>query len=184
MSDEHFAEDDPLAGGLGQLPAAAFDAPRAPDEVRAAIRRRTSALVRTRPRRMRVAAACAVIVAYVAGAATVLLVPGAPSEAPARSVQLPEKEAVSATAGLRDPAKVRARVFDASRGEQIRLLTLAGDMYLSERHDIEQALDCYRQVLELMPLSQPMAVGPDDSWLFASLKLARKQETDHERTQT
>ena len=191
MVDESWRELEPLASGLEDLPPGAFDVPRASDELRAAVRRRTSSIVRSRPRRFRLVTVCGVLAAYVAGMGTVLAMGALPDRQAPVSVtavaQAPQVEVspVAVAAPLaQDPQALLARVWEANRAEQIRLLTLAGDAYLAERGDVARALDCYSQVMELTPRSQPVKLLPQDTWLFASLKLARIEEVSHENTRS
>lgn len=60
----------------------------------------------------------------------------------------------------------------APREKQLRLLALAGDRYLFNQADVESALDCYRQVIELTPAGEREPPQPEDSWLLAELKTA------------
>jgi len=205
MSGDHLNSDS-LAEGLEGLPPSAFGCPEAPPELREAILRRTRAAVRRRPRRRRLLATVAVAAAYSAGLGTAVLwsgaatgpvpfvtaepasdvAPAATSLAPVR--ELTATDAASAPADERpaSPRALLARVPDAAPAEQVRLLTRAGDRYLTDYGDVQRALDCYRQVLELTPRSQPAALGSGDTWLLTSLKLARlspqthNQEVSHE----
>jgi len=191
MADESWRKQEPLASGLEGLPLGAFDVPRASDELRAAIRRRTSSIVRARPHRLRVIAVCGVLAAYAAGLGTVLAMGALPEQhAPADTAavaQTPQPQVPATAAGpaaAQDPQALLARVWEANRPEQIRLLTLAGDVYLAERGDVARALDCYSQVMELTPRSEPVKLLPQDTWLFASLKLARIEEVSHENARS
>lgn len=183
MSGNHLDSEGPLAEGLETLPPY----PEVPDELRDAILRRTSATVRRRPRRLRTLAACVVAVAYAAGLGTALLWSDA-DVAPAPLVAAPAPEiapvipAVAAVERTREnPQALLARVPDATPPEQVRLLTQAGDRYLTDYGDVTRALDCYRQVLELTPDSQPVTLESSDTWLLTSLKLARwGPQTNHQ----
>jgi hypothetical protein len=68
------------------------------------------------------------------------------------------------------PEELRRRVAGAPRPEQIRLLRLAGDRYLFGQADLDGALDCYRQIIELTPRGELARQQTDDSWLLAELK--------------
>jgi len=64
----------------------------------------------------------------------------------------------------------------AERAEAARRFRQAGDSYLLDRADYRGALRCYRNFLdEADPADR--AVAADDTWLLASLKRAREQET-------
>jgi len=183
MSGHHLDSEAPLAEGLETLPPY----PEVPDELRDAILRRTCATVRRRPRRLRTMAACVVAAAYAAGLGTALLWPGADGP-PAPLVAAPAPEvapvipAVTAVdAASASPQALLARVPDAAPSEQVRLLTQAGDRYLTDYGDVARALDCYRQVLELTPDSQSLTFEASDTWLLTSLKLARlSPQTNHQ----
>jgi negative regulator of sigma E activity len=163
MSD--LDEQEPLMEPSEKLCAEMLARPQAGREFREALLERTCAAVRSRPRRRRLLIACCVCLAYVAGIATVTLWTRGPTQAPETDItQIAQTETLAS--GPDEPESLLARVPEVSRSEQIRLLA--------------RALYCYRQVLELAPSSQLVAVDQDDSWLLASLKLARIQETTHE----
>ncbi|NIA13184.1 MAG: hypothetical protein GWP08_03815 [Nitrospiraceae bacterium] len=189
----HTGDDEPLVDGWSEMPPEAFAVPPAPAALREAVLRRTSGVVRGRPRRMRLLALCAVAVAYGAGLLTNTAMLDGREAAPAPVAQaIPAAGGVQpvaaeqppgggpSTASTTDPRALLALVADATGEEQLRLLTRAGDLYLSERGDVARALYCYRQVLELTPLSEPVPLESGDTWLLTSLKLVRIQETSHE----
>lgn len=76
-----------------------------------------------------------------------------------------------------DPQQLRASVADASPRERIELLQRAGDLYLNRLADVQSALDCYQQVLELLPVDERAKPKRNDSWLLAELKLAYSVDT-------
>jgi len=177
MSD--LDERESIMEASEELCAEMLARPQAGREFREALLERTCAAVRSRPRRRRLLVAGSVCLAYVAGLATVTLWTRGPAEAPGTwATQIAHTETLVDTPD--EPESLLARVPEVSRSEQIRLLSRAGDLYLAQRDDVERALYCYRQVLELTPNSQLLAVDQGDSWLLASLKLARIQETTHE----
>ena len=193
MSGEGSEESEPLLEGTEALPQGAWDLPHVSAELREALLRRTSAMVRGRPRRWRALMVCTVAAAYVAGVGSVVWWPRAADTAgmPVTTAQNPPLTGPQATekpvavgAASVDPCDLLARVASAPRDEQIRLLRQAGDLYLSQWDDVAGALYCYRQVLELMPASQPITLESSDTWLLASLKLARIQETAYENTRS
>ena len=177
MSD--LDEQEPLMEPSEKLCAEMLARPEAGREFREALLERTCSAVRSRPRRRRLLVAGCVCLAYMAGIATVTLWTRGPAEAPGTwATQIAHTETLVDTPD--EPESLLARVPEVSRSEQIRLLSRAGDLYLAQRDDVERALYCYRQVLELTPSSQLLAADQDDSWLLASLKLARTQEKSHE----
>ena len=173
MANNQFEEHEPLVRGLPALPRGIFDVPRVSPELRGAILVRTSKAVRTRPRRLQMLAACAVTAAYAAGAITVLLAPG---KAPAPGAQF---EVAAQMPLEQNPQDLLTQVPQAAPEEQVRLLTAAGDLYLTQWDDIESALSCYKEVLERTASAQPPKLKASDSWLLASLKLARLQEKSY-----
>jgi hypothetical protein len=80
------------------------------------------------------------------------------------------EDAQAENLALLSPDELRRRVAGAPRPEQIHLLRLAGDRYLFGAADVESALDCYRQVIELTRPSDLTKRESDDSWLLAELK--------------
>ncbi len=178
-------DDEPLLGELGVLPDEAFSLPQASPEFRAELLTQTSKVLRGRTRRRQALAACVVCLTYTAGIATVLLWRGTPAETPASgSVNEPAKALQTELKSPLDddPRALLARVPDVSRTEQIGLLTKAGDLYLTQRNDVERALYCYRQVLELSSMERPIRVDRNDTWLLSSLKSARIKETTNEKS--
>ena len=77
----------------------------------------------------------------------------------------------------RSPAELELEAEQiAERAEAARRFRAAGDRYLLDRADYRAALRCYRNFLdEADPADR--AVAADDTWLLASLKRAREQET-------
>jgi hypothetical protein len=84
-----------------------------------------------------------------------------------------EAQTTSAGDSSDDPWQLRQQVANASPSQRIQLLRRAGDLYLTNSLDVESALNCYRQMLELSPRPAQASVDPDDTWLLAELKLAR-----------
>lgn len=155
--------------------------PKPPENLRATVLAQTSRVVRRRAwwRRARLASGWGL--AYAAGIATAWLawpreaarpMPAAPQPATAKQVaaaheaQNPAEENLSALS----PEELRRRVPGAARSEQRRLLRLAGDRYLYGAANVEAALDCYRQVIELTPRAELGRHDADESWLLAELK--------------
>jgi hypothetical protein len=75
---------------------------------------------------------------------------------------------------LIDPSELVRRSETASSEDRVRLLKQAGDLYLSDRYEIEKALQCYRRALDSLPQSMQMRVEPGDTWLLAALKDSRR----------
>ena len=84
---------------------------------------------------------------------------------------VPSSSASSSISGLdEDPWVLRQQVATAPPKERILLLRRAGDVYLLNLGDREQALHCYQQVLELSSPREWAQFDPTDSWLLADLK--------------
>ena len=172
MSDT--SDREPLLEGI-EWPSR----PAASEGLRADILAKTTRLVRRRARRRRWGIVAGWGLAYAAGMATVWF--GRPREnqpeasrAQTITTQVaanvaPDEAPIDNLATL-SPEELRRRVAGAPRPEQIRLLHLAGDRYLFGAADVESALDCYRQVIELTPPSDLAKRESDDSWLLAELK--------------
>jgi hypothetical protein len=173
MSDTSDAE--PLLEGI-EWPTT----PTPSENLRADILAATTRLVRRRSRRRRWGVVAGWGLAYAAGIGTAWF--GRPSEnRPEASYPQtvgPTQIAANLTTGEKEvedvavlsPDELRSRVAGAPRLEQIRLLRLAGDRYLFGTADVESALDCYRQVIELSPPGDLVKRQSDDSWLLAELK--------------
>lgn len=157
--------------------------PTPPDGLRAEVFEQTNKLVRSRARRRRWRLAASWGLAYAAGIATAWLAwPRDHAPSAARLQHAARIDQVAATGAPRklpaddvdalSPQELRRRVAGAPRPEQIRLLRLAGDRYLFGAVDLEAALDCYRQVIELTPQAELAKHESDDSWLLAELKLS------------
>ncbi|HVX12959.1 MAG TPA: hypothetical protein VHC22_17380 [Pirellulales bacterium] len=180
-----------------ELPLEGMDWPcvTLPDAgLRAALLEKTGRLVRRRARHRRLRQGAGWALAYAAGIATAWFiwshepanVPRAGEQATARSEPIPPAEnpaaaprrvaAATPRPGETDdlsslsPEELRGRVAGAPRPEQIRLLRLAGDRYLFGQADLDAALDCYRQIIELTPRGELARQQTDDSWLLAELK--------------
>lgn len=154
--------------------------PTPSEDLRAELLATTTRLVRRRARRRRWAVVAGWGLAYAAGMATVWF--GRPVESRPEASTLPAASTTQVAANVAagetqvdnlaaiSPEELRRRVAGAPRPEQIRLLRLAGDRYLFAAADVESALDCYRQVIELTPPSDLATRESDDSWLLAELK--------------
>ncbi len=188
MTDPH-AEQEPLLPGIDASKSSWPESP-VPATLRAELLDRTTMLVRSRARLRRLRTACGWLAAYAAGLATAwIAVPhvGPAALDAARHAVVAQIDHPRATQredvaghepddeGNLPPEELRRRVADAPRPEQLRLLRLAGDKYLFGRADVDNALDCYRQILELTPHERRAAVESDDSWLMAELRLADQE---------
>ena len=172
--------------------------PSAPEAAvfRTALLAQTTSLVRRRARWRRVRRMATICLAYSAGLLTMFAIarlpsatrekplamrPGSgesrlsPSAKPRSSDhaarEQPRPKPADELASL-SPAELRRLVPRAPREKQVRLLALAGDRYLFNQADVESALDCYRQVIELTPAGERAPPRPEDIWLLAELKAA------------
>jgi hypothetical protein len=59
------------------------------------------------------------------------------------------------------------------------LYVQAGDRYLGEDGDVQSAVRCYGQALNLDDPAV-LAIDPKDNWLLMAIKDARKKEKRHE----
>lgn len=174
--------DEEVQDKLRSLGKDAFDVPTLSDALRDDILARTSRRVRRKPARKRMMAIGCMVAMYVAGALTVML--GRSETTPRMLVPPTAKVTVPAEAPSKPspptPEQLLARVPGAGHDEQMRLLREAGDIYLNNYVDIDRALNCYRQVLELGSVYGQPPSNPDDTWLFASLVSSARKETRDE----
>jgi len=158
MRDLHSNDDDLLGDGT-ELPEGSFDLPCLPQGLREAVFARTAREVRRRAGRRRLLAVACLAGLFIAGVATGLTVRGAaggPEKAALPPLDVTEKRPRAGAergdpGGLpaaSDPRSILTAVPDAPAGERPRLLREAGDRWLA-LGEIEMALDCYRQVLEV-----------------------------------
>ena len=91
--------------------------------------------------------------------------PNEPNSSESKAEDRQQAQVITTT--VSDPLELRRRVLDASHEERIKLLSEAGDIYLG-RNQLEEAVNCYRQVIELT--AERPVIEPDDSWLLAELK--------------
>jgi hypothetical protein len=173
MSDQ-FDEDEPLLAGMNEWPADLFAEP--PADLRAAVLARTSAIVRRRVLWRRAALACSLMMAYLAGVATEPLWraanPALTRSAPAPVPQpAPTRELAPTPEPVPEP--VEAAVPDLSTiAQSISSLRERGDRMLNERGDISGALQCYGELLALLPDQERTQLRAEDSWLLVELKRA------------
>ena len=148
------------------------------------------AVVRSRRRRRHLGTLAVFLTVYAAGLGTALLfstesaAPLASSPAPVLPVPVPraspahtDKSATTAAEVALVPREILRQVRGAPPDEQRRLLKLAGDAYLTSHADIDNALYCYRQLLELTTPERKGISVPDDSWLLVALKQDRPINT-------
>jgi len=188
---ERFDEDEPLLEEGGLSPEA-WRTLLAPAGLREALLALTSAELRARARRRRTLFAGAVAAAYAAGLATAFVILGGlpESEGPVPAVsETAHEESVPETAPahpvfssdmLNDPEQFALLLARSPREQQVALLKTAGDTYLNEFGEVEQALHCYRRLLSIEPPVGDTQSNLDDTWLLRSLKQARLQEEHHE----
>lgn len=180
--NENADDAESLLHGLKDAPDCFSAQP--PEALRVALLASTLAAVRRRSRARRLGQLAVAALAYAAGLATMYAVlsrDDQPAQKPSQAVvAAPQTESTRPQAetpvprvevAALSPAELRRMVPGAPRARQIRLLELAGDGYLYGA-DVEAALDCYRQVLELTPREDLGPPDPQDSWLLAELKLS------------
>ena len=163
----------PLLEGLEELPQGSLQLPEAPPGLQAKVLTQTAVVVRSRRRRRHVKTLALFLVVYTAGVGTAVLLQSQASGPDHLSRPDSTRDAEVALA----PAEILREVPTASPSEQRRLLKLAGDSYLSSHADVERALYCYRQLLELTPTERKGLPKPDDSWLLVALKQDRSIDT-------
>jgi len=180
MEEDRDEDDAPLIDGMPELPGGSFRLPRAPAGLRETVLERTTRAVRARRGRRRLAVAVALAVAWAAGAGTTRLLDvidgrRARDLAEAPRAPAPSRAIEAAADAVLDPQAILRQVSRAPMEDRIRLLKQAGDAYLLARGDLEKALDCYRQLLELAPEAR---TRPDDgdTWLLAALKQGQTNE--------
>ncbi len=164
-------EDEPLLEGCegpGDLPRGIFEVPTPPEGLREAVLKRTLGVVVARRRRRRFGMVLGLVLVYSAGILTTRLFPAKVMELPGARPVARETSVASITPA--EPADLLRSVIDAPPEERPRLLREAGDLYLSARGDVESALHCYRQVLELSKPSERRRPEAGDTWLLAVLK--------------
>ena len=132
-----------------------------------------------RRRRVAVALAAAAIMLAIAGVLFIVQrggTPDRPVEPPNRIVvQTEVRENLAADL----PGAVIERIGETSAPEQrAALYRRAGDRYLEEAADPQDALRCYTQALD-DGSEADLNVSADDSWLLMALKIDRKKEKKH-----
>ncbi len=182
MTAQEPSEKDDLAGLFELRPAAGgFAAMQGFDADRATLAR-TLAIVRRHGvrRRLRFGASllALVVAAFLAGRST------APALAGSRPATDPAPE--HSFAGRGAPASPAVPEIEAEPapgallgmdlGAAAAVLKQRGDRLLNERADLDGALDCYRQHLEIVVATRSLRAAADDSWLLAKLKDARLKE--------
>ncbi len=185
-----FDENEPLLE-TGELLPDSWRLPPAPEGLRDDLLAQTSAAVRAKARHTRFMLAGAVAAAYGAGLVTAFLALGGVRDdrehAPVVSnlthqvtMEAPEPELPAASYDmLSDPEQFALLLARSPVEEQIGLLKTAGDRYLNEFGNVEQALNHYRRLLSIEPLEDGTRTSFDDSWLLRALKQARLQEEHH-----
>jgi len=178
MDHQNNENTDPLIEGFESVPAEAFNLPKAREGLKDSIFSQTCQVVRARAIRRRFMILGVVAAAYIVGVTTTFLwketfdLMDGDSQVSKRSVDDEIKDGSSPI--YIEPSELVSRSEQASTTEQFRLLKQAGDLYLSEKCEIERALNCYSKALDSLPQSMQMEVNPDDSWLLAALKDGRR----------
>ena len=131
---------------------------------------RTARLVEVRARRRRWArrgiAGVAAALLFASGFASARLLdeeqgPGGPQ------VALPSRDGSSAPPGV--PEEIRRQVPLAPAAERRDMLLRAGDAYMA-RGDLQGALECYKQVMELDGAAPRSSAETADAWILAALR--------------
>jgi len=180
MDDTNRNEYEPLIEGLEDLPEDSFRFPQPSEDLRRSVFDRTIRIVRSRARRRHFITVTLVAAAYLGGITTAfLLTETAVRNGGNRDAVVSSRsgnEGTTPTYGnvITAPSELEQRAESATPNERIRLLTRAGDLYLSLQYDVDKALGCYRRALNTMPASRQTVVEPDDSWLLAALKDSRR----------
>jgi hypothetical protein len=181
MQESHDPRDDPLDAVLGA------GGPAADDELRRAVLRQTTGLIRGRRRRKRCILAAGLLACYLAGGLTVTFWhTGGTTQRPLSD--LPTTAAVPRPPDvLRPPPPGPA----GSNGPQVAATKLdgyerwrrAGDQDLRQSGDISQAVRHYARALVAASDEQRAIVPDRDNWLLMALKDARVKETRHAQPQ-
>ncbi len=158
----------PLLDGLASLPPDGFENPQSAEGFQDALFARTVRVIRSRSQWKRVRLAVALVAVYIAGFGTSQFLGVKAVEAPAAVTV--ESTVVSRVHVPADPVAVLRRVHTTSFAERPGLLKQAGDEYLLASGDLEGALHCYRQFLEIASDDERTRPEPGDTWLLASLK--------------
>jgi hypothetical protein len=172
MNDDLDPTPDPLNDIMaGRAPIVASDS------FRQTLLRQTRGVVRRRRMVRRAGFVGLMIVVFSAGALTMRWVqPPLPAETPLasnESISLPTNP-IAPEVAVASPLALEWQAID-STDRRADLFRQAGDRYLTELGDMEGALRCYRNVLDL-GTSEDTAIRPDDSWLMISLKQAKLKE--------
>ncbi len=144
------------------------------DALQSALRQKTTHLLRRRRRLRYLAVAGMAAACYVAGLATMWLLP------PRTVTIIQEPAAGLAKAEPENPApqpdrpEVHEMLAQANPDQRSTQLRIAGDLYLQQRQDYAAALRCYTASLDA---GGPAAleVQPEDSWLVKAIKKDRRK---------
>ena len=152
---------------------------------------RQAVFARTRPvlRRRRVvrqfAYAAAVAASFALGFLVLRLVSRPnPSPQPNETVQQlpsPQRAEEPPAPVAAEPALVREWQAFESEDHCSELYREAGDLYVAEENDLQSALRCYTNALD-MGTKQDLTISADDNWLLMAIKDARQKESDHAKT--
>ncbi|HYV36461.1 MAG TPA: hypothetical protein VE988_12190 [Gemmataceae bacterium] len=158
-----------------------------PEGLQIALRQKTTRMLTRQRWLRRLALAGAAAACYVAGLATMWLIP--PRTTIIQSEPPPNPPVVIVEKQIEQPLVVdvnqpeKAIVYEWKAHDEPNNRAAnffkAGDLYLVQENDAEGALRCYRQALDAGGL-QALELTPDDTWLVSALKNARLKERIHE----
>jgi hypothetical protein len=154
------------------------------DGLKAAMRLRTTRVLRGRRLVRQLALVGLAAACYLAGVATMWFLPPqltAVADAPAKTVVIAENK-IEPSPQEKPPERPEIYEFEAQTAppsERYAQLRKAGDIYLEQAHDYASALRCYRQAFDAGG-EQALAFSTDDNWLVMAIKNARKKEKDNE----
>jgi hypothetical protein len=151
------------------------------ESLKAALRERTTQLVRRRLWRKRALLAAALAACFAAGMATTwwLLPPAEVAQEPqpvvAEKKDEPKPQPKAEAPAMPRTAAVVERQARAQPDSRVANLRQAAKLYLAEDQDYAAALRCYTQALDAGG-PEALAPSPDDDWLEIALKNARHKE--------
>jgi hypothetical protein len=182
MSDNSVPDPDPCDNLLAPV-----SCPDDTADLRQALLRRTTRVLRRRRLIRRVGLVAALAACYFAGVLTMyLLTPSAavtvpvvvyvhPSE-PSAPKTLPQPQEMRAT--MPAPTVEHWAARTEAPPERSQLYRQAGDRYMQEENDPASALRCYTKALDAGSPADT-SISPDDNWLLMALKDAREKEKRH-----
>ncbi len=175
-------ESDPVTNWLAEPPALTPGG-----ALKQAVWQRTRSVLRWRRWLRRSGYAAALAACYAAGLLTMKYLPASPATAPSAltrtdadpgpPVVTPREEVRPPQPSDENPASPVALEWQAvdSRKQRPDLYRLAGDRYL-EAGDIQSAIRCYRNMLDVAPEEDQRISPQTDNWLLIALKGDRQKE--------